>query len=161
MKVKKFTSIAAFLIAPLILLSLGSALSSLTRIYVSSGTFVFSIILGALVTSVYYARSIRNKALKIGLILIFGVLVPILYINAAHEIFGTGIREYSDTWSPIYLATMLIGLIEIILYTWIITSSFIMLVKGLVIKIIMLIYSLIKKIIFLTKNSKHDSSGVI
>ena len=154
---KKSTTVAAFIISPLILASLGSALSSLTRIYVSSGTFVLSIFLGALVTSAYYSRSIHSKAYSVGIILIFGIIVPILYINAAHEVFGSGIRQYNEIWSPIYLATTLIGLIEIILYTGIFANSFFTLLSRLARKIVAFATMLIKKSIVLVSKNKSDS----
>lgn len=120
---KRFILISVFLILPILLISLGSSFSSLARVYVSSGEFVFSIILGALVTSSFYAQYVKNKVLKIGLISIFGVLVPLLYINAAYEVYGSGIREFSVVWSPIYFVTSLIGSVQIILYVGILITS--------------------------------------
>ena len=140
----KFITIAAFIILPLLLLSLGSAFSSLTRIYVNSGEFFLSIFLGGFLTSVYYGQFIQNHRIKIIFILFFGILIPFLFINAAQEIYGSGIEEHSKLWSPMYFITMQIGVIEIILYTRIILLA----LYNSILKLFSLISILIRKVIF-------------
>ncbi|MCK4865197.1 MAG: hypothetical protein KAT06_07180 [Gammaproteobacteria bacterium] len=142
---KRSITIAAFVIIPLLLLSLGSALSSLTRIYVNSGEFLLSIFLGGLLTSLYYGQFIHNNMIKIIFVISFGILTPVLFINAAQEIYGSGIQEHSGLWSPIYFLTTLIGVVEIILYTRIILLS---LFKS-IIKLFSLISILVRKVIFI------------
>ncbi len=132
MTLKRLTTISAFLILPLLLTSLGSSFSSLTRIYVGSGEFVLSIFLGALVTSTFYTRFLDGKAKRVLFILLFGVAVPFLYVSASYEVYGSGFQEYSQTWSPIYAVTTLIGLVEIILYIGIFFILFVRLIRSLI-----------------------------
>lgn len=116
MSFNTFTNISVFLILPILLESLGSSTSSLTRVYVNSGTFFLSILLGALVTTNFYTLYLKNRRLRYTLIFIFGVVTPILYIQSSYVIYGSGFQVYSEIWSPIYSFTTLIGLLEIILY---------------------------------------------
>ena len=131
MTLKRLTTISTFLILPLLLASLGSSFSSLTRVYVGSGQFVLSIFLGALVTSTFYAQNIESRVLRHTLIFIFGVVVPILYVQSANEVYGSGVQEYSEIWSPIYGFTTLIGLIEITLYIGIFFILIIRMIRSL------------------------------
>ena len=131
MKFKKSITISAFVILPFLLASLGNAESSLTRVYVGSGTFALSIFFGALITSNFYAQNIESRVLRHTLIFIFGVVVPILYVQSANEVYGSGVQGYSEIWSPIYDFTTFIGLIEITLYIGIFFILIIRLIKSL------------------------------
>jgi len=129
MSFKNITYITAYLILPLILLSLGSSFGNLTRIYVTSGEFIFSIYLGAFVTTLFYTQFLSSKKSKIIVVTLLGVLTPLLYTNAAYKVYGSGIEEHDALWSLVYFVTTQIGSIEIILYIGIIVQSFIELIK--------------------------------
>lgn len=127
---KKIITISAFIILPFLLVSLGNAESSLTRVYISSGSFTFSIFFGALITTNFYAQNIKNRTLRYTLIGLFGVVIPILYIISAFEVYGSGFKEYSETWSPVFFFTTWIGVIEIILYIGIFFILFISMIRS-------------------------------
>lgn len=113
---KRIINIAVFVILPILVYSLGDSMSSLTRLYVGSGSFGLSIFLGAFVTTNFYAQKIKKRLTRYTTIFILGVLVPVLYIISANEIYGLGWQEYSEIWSPIYFFTTLIGFVEIMFY---------------------------------------------
>ncbi len=113
---KRIINIAVVVILPILVYSLGDSMSSLTRLYVGSGSFGLSIFLGAFVTTNFYAHNIKKRLTRYTTIFILGVLVPVLYIISANEIYGLGWQEYSEIWSPIYFFTTLIGFVEIMFY---------------------------------------------
>jgi len=83
MLLRKLINISVFLILPILLISLGNSMSSLTRVYVGSGVFGLSDFLGALVTISFYTQNIQKKIIKFTIIFFFGIVVPILYIISA------------------------------------------------------------------------------
>ena len=103
--------IVAYLSLPVLFLSLGSGLTSVTTSnYINSNGFLFSLLLGALVTTGFYVQYVNSKGLKIILVSIFGILVPVLHSIFAQEVYS------SNASKGLYALTGLIGLVEIILY---------------------------------------------
>lgn len=103
--------LVTYLSLPFLLFSFGSGLTSETTSgYVNSNVFLFSLLVGALVTTGFYVQYVNSKGLKIILVSIFGILVPLLHSIFAQEVYS------SNASKGLYALTGLIGLVEIILY---------------------------------------------
>ena len=130
MTFKNIVTLSVFLILPVLLSSFATSMYTLTRVYVNSGTFILSILLGSFVTINFYAQNIKNKYRRYIIIFIFGIVVPILYIQSASVVYGAGWQEYDEIFSPIYFLTNLIGFVEIMLYISIFVILFVRFIKS-------------------------------
>lgn len=101
---------------PLHLLSLGTWFSELTRVYVNSGVFGMSIILGGFFSVTCAVQTLNNQFIKMTLILIFGIAVPVLYVMAAQDVYSLGWENYDAPLASWLGPLTLIGLLEIMLY---------------------------------------------
>ena len=100
---------------PVILILANGALGGVSKYEVGIGGFVLPVMIGALVTSVFYAQFLKTEVCKKVFIGVFGVLTPVFHLMLASATIGSD-SEASDGLLNLYMVTGAVGLVEVVLY---------------------------------------------